>query len=98
MSPETAKLLDAEVRHLIDRCYARSRELLSANMDKLHAMAAALMKYETIDVGVIDAIMEGREPSPPADWSIADDIANTPNVGPPVGPAGGEPVAAGVTG
>ena len=98
VSPETAKLLDAEVRNLIDRCYARSRQLLSENMDKLHAMAAALMKYETIDVGVIDAIMEGREPGPPADWATGDDIAKTPNVGPPVGPAGGEPVAAGVIG
>ena len=42
---------------------------LTANLDKLHAMSKLLLEYETIDVPQIDAIMEGREPPPPAGWS-----------------------------
>ena len=37
-------------------------------MDKLHLMADALMKYETIDHFQIDEIMEGKIPSPPRSW------------------------------
>jgi len=44
-------------------------------MDKMHVMADALMKWETIDSGQIDEIMEGKEPSPPESWSDDD----TPN-------------------
>ena len=52
-------------------------------MDKLHAMAAALVKYETIDNIQIDAIMAGRVPPPPEEWT---------NDGPPTAPAtSGEP-------
>jgi cell division protease FtsH len=68
VAPETAKQLDVEVRLLVDRCYSRSRQILTDNIDKLHVMADALMKYETIDAKQIDAIMEGREPGPPSDW------------------------------
>ncbi len=75
VSPDTAKLLDSEVRGLIDRCYTRARQLLIDNIDKLHAMSAALMKYETIDATQIDAIMEGRECGPPVDWVNDDDLA-----------------------
>ncbi len=67
-SPETAQRIDEEVRSIIDDCYEHARKLIEANMDKLHAMADALMKYETIDSDQIDAIMAGREPSPPKGW------------------------------
>ena len=69
LSDETAHSIDSEVRAIIDRNYQRAVEILTQNEDKLHLMADALMKYETIDVGQIDAIMEGREPGPPDDWS-----------------------------
>ena len=68
VSAATQNDIDAEVRHLIDLNYQRAKELLEANMDKLHVMADALIKYETIDSGQIDTIMEGKEPGPPADW------------------------------
>jgi cell division protease FtsH len=91
ISAETAKVLDSEVRSLIDRCYAKARQVLTDNMDKLHAMSAALMKYETIDVGQIDAIMEGRECGPPSDWSQEEiDISNSNSGG---GSGGFTPVA-----
>jgi cell division protease FtsH len=69
MSDETAQAIDSEIRAIIDRNYQRAAKILKQNEDKLHLMAAALMKYETIDAGQIDSIMEGKEPGPPSDWS-----------------------------
>ncbi len=69
VSDDTAQAIDSEIRAIIDRNYQRARDILEENMDKLHLMADALMKYETIDSGQIDAIMEGKEPGPPDDWS-----------------------------
>ncbi len=69
VSDETAHMIDSEIRGIIDRNYERAERLLQENIDKLHLMADALMKYETIDVEQIDAIMEGREPGPPKGWT-----------------------------
>lgn len=60
VSGETAKLIDSEVRSIIDHCYATAKQILTENRDKLDAMAEALMKYETIDADQIDDIMNGR--------------------------------------
>jgi cell division protease FtsH len=68
-SGETAKLIDDEVRSIIDFCYSRARRMLEENRDKLELMKDALMEYETIDAEQINDIMSGRKPRPPADWS-----------------------------
>jgi len=68
VSGETAKLIDSEVRSIIDQCYATAKQILTDNRDKLDAMADALMKYETIDAEQIDDIMAGRTPREPRDW------------------------------
>lgn len=68
VSGHTAKVIDEEIRRLIDENYDRAEKIINEHMAELHAMADALMKYETIDKGQIDAIMEGREPGPPSDW------------------------------
>ncbi|WP_428414235.1 ATP-dependent zinc metalloprotease FtsH [Legionella sp.] len=68
MSDRTAQQIDDEVRAIIDRNYQRAKEILVANMDKLHLMAQSLIKYETIDSQQIHEIMSGKEPSPPQDW------------------------------
>ncbi len=68
VSDVTAHAIDEEVRRIIDANYERAKELLGKNVDKLHAMAKALIKYETIDAAQIKDIMEGREPQPPEDW------------------------------
>ncbi|MFD2645681.1 ATP-dependent zinc metalloprotease FtsH [Pseudomonas japonica] len=68
VSGETAKLIDSEVRSIIDQCYATAKQILTENRDKLDAMADALMKYETIDAEQIDDIMAGRTPREPRDW------------------------------
>ncbi|MGD2083721.1 MAG: ATP-dependent zinc metalloprotease FtsH [Chromatiales bacterium] len=68
VSDETAHAIDGEIRSVIDRNYGRARSLLTENLEKLHTMADALIKYETIDEKQIDDIMSGRSPRPPADW------------------------------
>ena len=68
VSDDTANSIDVEIRRIIDTNYERAEKILNENMDKLHGMAKALMKYETIDKDQIDEIMEGKEPSPPKDW------------------------------
>jgi cell division protease FtsH len=68
VSDETAHAIDSEIRIIIDRNYKRAVGILKENEDKLHLMAEALMKYETIDAAQIDEIMEGKEPGPPKDW------------------------------
>ncbi|EGR0048385.1 ATP-dependent zinc metalloprotease FtsH [Vibrio vulnificus] len=69
MSDDTAKLIDDEVRKLIDRNYERARQILIDNMDIMHAMKDALMKYETIDAGQIDDLMARKETiREPAGW------------------------------
>lgn len=68
VSDDTARRIDEVVRTILDRAYERTTEILTANIDKLHAMSNLLLEYETIDVPQIDAIMEGRDPPPPMGW------------------------------
>lgn len=69
MSDDTAKLIDDEVRQIIDRNYDRAKKILEDNMDIMHAMKDALMKYETIDARQIDDLMERKaEIREPAGW------------------------------
>ena len=72
ISDETSKNIDEEIRNIVDECYSKAQKLLTDNLDKLHAMAEALMLYETISSDQIDDIMEGREPREPDDWSDDD--------------------------
>ena len=78
VSGETAKLIDSEVRSIIDHCYATAKQILTENRDKLDAMAEALMKYETIDADQIDDIMSGRAPREPRDWDNDAGTSGTP--------------------
>ncbi|WP_037411317.1 ATP-dependent zinc metalloprotease FtsH [Shewanella fidelis] len=68
MSDDTARIIDAEVKQLIDSNYDRAHTFLTENMDILHAMKDALMKYETIDANQIDDLMARREVRMPAEW------------------------------
>ncbi|MGH8507241.1 MAG: ATP-dependent zinc metalloprotease FtsH [Gammaproteobacteria bacterium] len=71
VSDETAHAIDQEIRRIVDRNYQRTKDLLEHNLDKLHSMAEALMKYETIDGEQIDDIMNGQLPRPPKGWNDA---------------------------
>ncbi|MBE1277530.1 ATP-dependent zinc metalloprotease FtsH [Enterovibrio baiacu] len=79
VSDETARLIDSEIREIIDRNYKRARTLIEDNMDIMHAMKDALMKYETIDAAQIDDLMERRPVREPAGWTTDSDSSdNTP--------------------
>jgi len=69
VSDDTAMKIDNEVRRIIDRNYKRAEQILKDNIDILHAMAKALMKYETLDSDQIADMMARKEPRPPKDWS-----------------------------
>jgi len=103
VSDETAHAIDGEIRNIIDRNYERAHRLLTENLDKLHKMTEALMKYETIDADQIDDIMEGKAVRTPKDWddsqsngggtstgaaTSADDKSSKDGSGPIGGPAG----------
>ncbi len=75
MADDTARVIDEEIRDFIDRNYERAESLLKDNMDILHSMSEALMKYETIDTDQIDQLMDRKPVSPPRDWSDNDDGA-----------------------
>lgn len=76
VSDETAHTIDEEVRKIIDSNYRRAETLLKENIEKLHAMAKALVKYETIGDVQIKDIMDGREPQPPEDWDDTPDSSS----------------------
>ena len=80
VSGETAKVIDEEVKTIIDSCYEKARNILIDNRDKLDAMVDALLEYETIDRPQIDDIMAGRTPSPPSNWN--DDPPSEPPTDP----------------
>jgi cell division protease FtsH len=77
MSDETAKLIDEEIKSVIDRNYKRAETMIKDNMDILHAMKDALMKYETIDALQIDDLMARTEVRQPADWDDSDSDINS---------------------
>lgn len=68
VSDQTAQLIDEEVRKIINKNYLHAKEILTNNLDILHLMAEALIKYETIDANQIREIMNHQPPTPPADW------------------------------
>ena len=75
MSDDTARAIDAEIKHVINRNYDRAKHILMDNLDILHAMKDALMKYETIDAKQIEDLMKRREVRQPADYGKDDQPA-----------------------
>ena len=92
VSDDTAHVIDEEIRSIIDENYERAKKILDENVDKLHVMAKALVKYETIGENQIKDIMDGKEPRPPEDWD------ETPDATPPSGSATAESDAPGKIG
>ena len=89
MSDETARIIDQEVKSLVEGNYQRARRILNENMDILHAMKDALMKYETIDAPQIDDLMARREVRPPQGWEDPGSTNNSDSNGTPEGTAPG---------
>ena len=77
MSDETAHAIDEEVRAIVNRNYARARQILIDNMDILHAMKDALVKYETIEEEQIKQLMNREPVTPPSGWEDNKDTKST---------------------
>jgi cell division protease FtsH len=69
-SDKTAQRIDEEVSRIVSENYQKAKEILVSKLEILHTMAAALIKYETIDTEQIKQIMQGHEPSPPEGWEL----------------------------
>ncbi len=69
VSEQTMQKVDAVIRRIIDEQYSIARKLIEDNKDKMHAMAKALLEWETIDSDQIDDIMSDKPPRPPKDWT-----------------------------
>jgi len=81
VSGSTLLKIETEIRKIIDEQYAKARKLIEDNKDKMHAMASALLEWETIDGEQIDDILSGKPPRPPKDWT-----PSTPKPGGPTPP------------
>jgi cell division protease FtsH len=90
VSDDTAHAIDEEIREVIDKNYKTAKTILETNLEKLHIMADALVKYETIDENQIKDIMQGRTPKPPADWD--DSVGSPPPKRPEGEPDGGSKI------
>jgi cell division protease FtsH len=92
MSEETMRKVDLVIRRIIDEQYGIARKLIEDNQDKIHAMAHALLEWETLDADQIDDIMAGKPPRQPKDWAPS----STKPPGGPAAPMGtdGAPAAA----
>ena len=89
VSDDTAHTIDEEVRKIIDVNYQRADRILKENIDKLHVMAKALMKFETIDQLQVKDIMDGGEPREPEDWHDDAPTPKRPDDGSATAEAGG---------
>lgn len=78
-SDSTANAIDEEVRKVLDHNYDIAKKILTDNLDKLHLMAEALLKYETIDIEQIKDAMEGRTPREPRSWGDSNDMPSGSN-------------------
>jgi len=76
VSDITVKTIDEEVRRIIDQSYHDAAKILKTNIKRLHKMAEALIKYETLDENQIGDIMNDKEPKPPEGWDHSDDSSD----------------------
>ena len=79
VSDTTVNIIDQEVRQIIDQSYDEANSILVSNVKRLHKMAEALIKYETLDEEQIRDIMNDKEPRPPDGWSIDDEPEDDDN-------------------
>lgn len=86
-SEQSAAAIDTEVKHMLDKCYARACRLIEENRDKLVAVAEALLERETLNRTEFEAVMRG-EPLPP--MSVVEQMKPSPDATEYPTPAAGE--------
>jgi len=87
VSEATMQKVDLEIRRIIDEQYALARKLIEDNRDKVEAMAAALLEYETLDAGQVEDIMQGKPPRPPKPTAMPASPSAGPTAGPDAAPS-----------
>ncbi len=60
ISDATAQVVDEEIRRVVDDAYSRARTILTDNMHQLHALAKALLEYETLNGEDLQALQRGE--------------------------------------
>jgi cell division protease FtsH len=96
MSDETAKLIDQEVRRLIEDGERAAREIIMTHVDQFEAVAQALLEYETLTGDELRALMDGHQPVRPDDSgpaapkaSVVPSAGKSPKKRPDAPPEGG---------
>ena len=87
ISEATQQKVDAEIRRILDEQYAVAWKILDEKRSVVEAMTSALMDWETIDAEQVKALMEGRDPQPPAGWVKPDNGGRNDDGGPQAGEA-----------
>jgi len=97
VSESTMQKVDSEIRRIIDEQYGVARKIIEENSEKMHAMANALLEWETIDADQIDDIAQGKNPRPPKEFnknsSNNSDSGSGPTKSGPVPPNEAAPAA-----
>jgi cell division protease FtsH len=75
-SEETARLIDAEIRKIVQQAYERAKKLLTENLDVLHNVSLALLERETLTGEEVDMIMRGEELPPLVEEEEPDEEEN----------------------
>ncbi len=60
MSDQTARMIDEEIRRIVEDGESTARTILEARVDQLHALAGSLLEYETLTADEVDAVLGGR--------------------------------------
>lgn len=84
VSEATQQKVDSEIRRIVDEQYALAKRLLEENREKVEAMTAALLEWETIDADQVNDIMAGKPPRPPR-YGSSGGGSTPPNGGTPAG-------------
>ena len=80
ISDVTTQAINDEVRELIDRNFQRAKKILNENIDILHSMTDALVKYETLNSDQLDQLMARNPVEPAKDWEEDNDDKGSGNV------------------
>ncbi|MEE8515785.1 MAG: ATP-dependent zinc metalloprotease FtsH, partial [Alphaproteobacteria bacterium] len=80
VSDATAKIIDDEIRRIVNEGEARAREILTKNIDKLHLVAKALLEYETLSGDEIRSVINGEEIVRPSEDDTPSDAGRRSSV------------------
>ena len=88
ISDATAGLIDQEIRAVIEEAESQARKILSEELDKLHAVAEALLEYETLSGSEVEGLLNGQDIVRAAESEVSDSSVGKTSSVPPTGTAG----------